>query len=503
MLSRNILLEVPFTPDEKAKIWEIQFSFKVSPDIAATGENPIKLTLQTPKDYEIPFEILDAQNTSPGYDFTALPEEADSDYNRVAWTSTDSWDRSNIYYRILMLPKKVKNYNYGIPSDQDKLDTENNLTDQANKLKLQALLDGFHLENLDEKQIILSLLQELTTLSADQKDSLLTDLNYTRLVNLWRDLINQAGIPAFPVSGFVLEDDSTYNGVSTKTAFVINGRLNFYNPETNLIAEDPTFFILGDDRDWITEVENGSLSSLKIAVKQTSLPLSAISAIKNTNNPLAQFSLYKLPTDYRISVNMLLLLPLGAMIVVFLRVFVGIRTTGTFMPVLLALSFLEIGLLKGIAIFLTITAIGIIIRSFLNKVNILLVARIAVVIALVILIIVILSLITNALDIFGFFAVAFLPMIIIAWTIERLSIVLDEDGFKEALVQLAGSLGSAVLIFAVCQINIIKYWTSYFPEMLFMEIGLLLLLGHYTGYRLLELARFSSFVAHHKVEAKK
>lgn len=494
------MLDVPFTPDEKAKIWEVEFNFRLTPSPDSSLENPVKLTLQAPKDYEIPFEILESQNTSPGYFFTRPAEKSDTDYRQVTWTSDANLDRSSIYYRVLMLPKETKDFNYGIPSDQDRLNIHNNLTNYANKDKLQAILDGFNTLDLPEPNRVLYILQELSKLTPEQKTSLLTELNYRKLEDLWRDLVNLSGIPAFPVSGFLLEDDATYNGISTRSAFLIKGQLHYYNPETNKVAVDPNFFIWGDDRDWVTEVENGSLRGLRIAVKQTSLSVSSIAAIKNTSNPLAQFSLYKLPTDYQISMNLLLLLPLGALIVVLLRVFVGVRTTGTFMPVLLALAFFEIGLLKGLAIFLTITAIGIIVRSFLNKVNILLVARIAVVIALVILIIVILSLITNALDLFDFFAVAFLPMIIIAWTIERLSVVIDEDGMKEAVIQLAGSLGSAILVFGFCKIELVQYLVSYFPEMLFIEIGAMLLLGHYTGYRLLELTRFGSFANQHKIE---
>ena len=80
------------------------------------------------------------------------------------------------------------------------------------------------------------------------------------------------------------------------------------------------------------------------------------------------------------------MIPLGALVVVVLRNLVGIRTSGTFMPVLIALTFLQTSLLTGVALFIIVVGVGLLLRSYLSQLNLLLVPRIAAVLVFVIII---------------------------------------------------------------------------------------------------------------------
>jgi hypothetical protein len=86
-------------------------------------------------------------------------------------------------------------------------------------------------------------------------------------------------------------------------------------------------------------------------------------------------------------------------------------------------------------------------------------------------------------------------MIILAWTIERLSITWEEEGPKEVFIQGGGSLFVAVLAFLLMDLNVVKHLVFNFPELHLVVLGVILLLGRYTGYRLLELKRFGAFNA--------
>ena len=59
-------------------------------------------------------------------------------------------------------------------------------------------------------------------------------------------------------------------------------------------------------------------------------------------------SLSSLPVEEQSLFQSILLLPIGVIIVVFLRIIIGIKTSGTFMPVLIAMSFLETSLIVGL-----------------------------------------------------------------------------------------------------------------------------------------------------------
>ena len=61
------------------------------------------------------------------------------------------------------------------------------------------------------------------------------------------------------------------------------------------------------------------------------------------------------------------------------------------------------------------------------------------------------------------------------------------------LLQGGGSLFVAVLAFLLMDMNVIEHLAFNFPELHLVLLGFILLAGRYTGYRLLELKRFSAF----------
>jgi hypothetical protein len=92
-------------------------------------------------------------------------------------------------------------------------------------------------------------------------------------------------------------------------------------------------------------------------------------------------------------------------------------------------------------------------------------------------------------------SVGLFPMVILTMTIERMSIVWEERGPAEAIQQGVGSLVVAAICFSVMDIGILKHLFFVFPELLLWILAICLLLGRYSGYRLLELVRFKSLAA--------
>ena len=89
-------------------------------------------------------------------------------------------------------------------------------------------------------------------------------------------------------------------------------------------------------------------------------------------------------------------------------------------------------------------------------------------------------------------SVGVFPVVILAMTIERMSIVWEERGPTEAIQQGLGSLLVAALCFSVMDIEVLKHLFFVFPELLLWLLAITLLLGRYSGYRLLELLRFKT-----------
>jgi hypothetical protein len=144
-----------------------------------------------------------------------------------------------------------------------------------------------------------------------------------------------------------------------------------------------------------------------------------------------------------------------------------------------------------VLVFLLILVVGLWVRTYLSRLDLLLISRLAAVVVIVVGMMVAISVISYRAGFDQALTVTFFPMIIIAWTIEHMSILWEDDGPAEVLVQTAGSLSVAILCYLAMTNNYVEHWTFNFPEVLLVSLGVIIIMGHYTGYRLLELKRFS------------
>ena len=76
--------------------------------------------------------------------------------------------------------------------------------------------------------------------------------------------------------------------------------------------------------------------------------------------------------------------------------------------------------------------------------------------------------------------------------IERMSLTWEEKGATEALTLGACSMAIAILCYGFMGNIYIEHFIMTFPEMLAIILGLSLMIGRYTGFRLLEFYRFRS-----------
>jgi cobalamin biosynthesis protein CobD/CbiB len=120
------------------------------------------------------------------------------------------------------------------------------------------------------------------------------------------------------------------------------------------------------------------------------------------------------------------------------------------------------------------------------------VPRLSAVLIVVVLLMMVISLLSDRLNMERGISVALFPMVIIAMTIERMSIVWEERGAADALRAATGSLIVAVFAYIAMGLPWLEHLIFTFPELLLVVLALVLLAGRYTGYRLLELGRFKA-----------
>lgn len=219
--------------------------------------------------------------------------------------------------------------------------------------------------------------------------------------------------------------------------------------------------------------------------------------VLRSDSLFSRFSLYRLPLPLQTMFTTILLIPLGTLVLALARNIIGIPTFGIFTPIILTLFFRETSFGFGMLFFGVVVLVGIFERYILDKFYLLAVPRLSIILTLVIILMISYSLF-SADSMISQKHLAFFPIVIVATNIERLSIMIAEEGLVNTLKTLIGTLVIAILGYFLYTINALEMLMFTNPELLFTIIGFLILIGKYKGYRLSEFIRFRDLVKQKK-----
>ena len=202
----------------------------------------------------------------------------------------------------------------------------------------------------------------------------------------------------------------------------------------------------------------------------------------------------RLPLEMHPVLSLLLLMPFGALVTCIFRSFVGVRTFGTFTPTLLALSFVYADWRTGLAVFALVLMLGLVSRSLIDRLRLLMVPRLSVVLTLVVLCMVFGVSVLDYLRVTPGPQAVLLPTVILTMLIERFYLTVEEDGTRFALQLLGGTLLVAFCCYPMLGWEKVGQILLVYPELHFFTVAALIMIGRYTGYRLTELWRFRNMV---------
>lgn len=212
----------------------------------------------------------------------------------------------------------------------------------------------------------------------------------------------------------------------------------------------------------------------------------------------SKLSLYRLPLPLQTMFTTIMLIPVGTLVLAIARNLIGIPTFGIFTPILLTLFFKETSFGFGFLFFGVVVLIGIGERYILDKFYLLAVPRLSIILNLVIMLMIGYSLFSSDIAFISQKHLAFFPIVIVTTNIERLSIMITEEGLLNTFKTLFGTLIIAILGYLLYSIHSLEMFMFTNPELLFTIIGLLILIGKYKGYRLSEFIRFRDLVRQKK-----
>lgn len=481
---KTLKLGVPFWMGEQTHDWQIEA--RVS--FLATGDR-VKARLALPAAAASKQAVQ--ESGSLGYHYNI--ERNGEDYDAV-WAADNREGGQALYFR-LRLPESIESAAEPVAGKAE-VDGATLIQGPAGAAA-RALVERLKAVSSDPDSLFVALFDQINSAQKPQEYVLL-EKHYAKeflsnpMVRMGIDLLEMAGVPARMAYGVRLREDRGNQSPVPLVEYHDGANWKVRDPaEPGAVPDGNGMFVWHRGGGPLLDVSGGENSRVSFTVVKERIPLASLTDL--SDSPLLVSTILGLPLSERAVFRYIVLIPLGAFVVVVMRNLVGVATLGTFMPVLLALAFLEIPLGRGLVMFGVLIGFGLWLRFQLSQLNLLVVPRVAACVVIVTLLMMLMSVVSYRLGMTGGVQITLFPMIILAWTIERMSLIWEEEGKRSALVQVGGSVGVAVLAYLFMRMGQIQHWAFYFPELLLVLLAGILMIGRYTGYRISELFRFRTF----------
>ena len=477
-----IVLGFPLQPEARSDVWRVEVQVQFD---AAGG--PVKAAFYLPHATGR-LSVVDQSFVSPGYGVTTEPNPGSG--IRGVYTIREAKGTEAVYYRAVMQFSRLDDDT----SREPKPELMPPHFEGAQRAAAQSLVEAARRQSADATTLVALIVKRLKEARADDEAAFL--LGYRpgnqRLVVLAVQLLQAAGVPARIVNGLSLAPERRDARFVHWIEYYAEGRWRAYHPQEverhdprNMLAwwrgTAPFVEVSGADN---VQYNVSTSRSYEYALR------TALTRQRDLEKKLIELSLFGLPLQAQSLFRTILVIPVGIFLLVILRNVVGVKTFGTFMPVLIAVAFRQTGVVWGCVFFTIVVALGLAVRFYLERLKLLLVPRLAAVVIAVILILAMLTVVSFKLGFERGLSVGLFPIVILTMTIERMTVVWEERGPGEALQQGLGSIAVGILCYLVMNVRLVEHLLFVFPELLLIVLAATLLLGRYSGYRLTELRRF-------------
>lgn len=355
---------------------------------------------------------------------------------------------------------------------------------------------GVYLRILRPEQpaIPLSVEESLFTLLSEQASV----LSNAEAIVLWTEDISGLQALMRAVEG----KDPQLEGIHNQSIILITERSLSTLSRT---ARGP-FSVLQPDRIVITRKEaiNPLLASVDVPAFLSELELRDIDhlIIDEDTAGLRPWNLLSALVNYMLThgvssqtVMLLLMLPIIATILAFLKQMIGITTFGLYTPSIVALSFLALGWYIGMFFLVLILATGYITRSAMRKWRLLYIPKVAIILTVVSITLLILLSIGSLMGIVLPGDTIFV-LLIMSTLAESFLNVKAEEGLYSALLGIGETVLAALLCVFIVEWSVMQSLVLAYPELILLTIIINAFLGRWTGLRLVEYFRFQEVFRH-------
>lgn len=196
------------------------------------------------------------------------------------------------------------------------------------------------------------------------------------------------------------------------------------------------------------------------------------------------------------TIILILLLPMLATIIAFIRHVVGLPSIGLLVPIALSITLLSTGITAGLILLASIILGSTFARLILKRLRIMQLPKMALSMFIVSIIIFTAITISAMAGILVVRQLSIFPVLLLILLSEQIISVQIERSFQEMLVITLVTFALGVVGFVVLSSQIIRNTFLLYPELIFLLIPINILIGRYFGLRLLEFFRFTSISRH-------
>jgi hypothetical protein len=195
------------------------------------------------------------------------------------------------------------------------------------------------------------------------------------------------------------------------------------------------------------------------------------------------------------TVVLILMFPIIATLIVFLRQVLGIKAFGIYTPLIITFAFLATHDLRyGIAIFISVILVGMLTRFLLKPLRLLYLPRVAIMLSVVAAAMLILLTFGGSLRRTGLAAVSIFPILIMITLVEKFVAIQIEKGDKTAIILAIETLLISIIGYFIASWHFLIQLLIYWPWVILFTLPINIILGKWTGLRISEYFRFKEIM---------
>jgi len=495
-----VVLGVPLIPSDPGGLWHVE----LSATLRGRGENAsIRFSLPASDHAQVVFDEHSAADRLEWFTRRSEGTRVGGFQGVVDGTHTVVYG-----FRVKLGDSKVAPPERSLADDERRELTMATAAFPSSAREVSELIETLSLPSPDEPDVRVRavhafVVNEITTTTSEDArgseggDALITlaqrEGGASGKSKLLVTLLRAAGLPARLVHGLLLEEGQSPSPVPFVECFLDGRFVPMSSTGSFFGARPPGLVVLYEGEGALVTTSGLDAFDTKFRAERQRLNQAEVAAMMVPASSFwSELSLYRLPLAAQHSLKLLLLFPLGALVLSIMRNLVGLATFGTFLPLLLAFALRGSGFLRGLTLIGGVIFIAIMSRIVLERLRLLIVPRLSVLLSILVLLITALAILGGTFGIRDFFSGLLFPIVIMTMLVERASVTLVEEGTREALRVTGYTVLIAALIYPVLTSETIGDFVFGFPESIFAVMGVLVLIGGYTGYRLMELTRFAS-----------